>query len=285
MRDRNQSYDVENTAPSTAPNVQKTNINGVLRVPLAAAPLTSDSFQPFQYSTCPAALMPLSFNWSALETKIDDLQPAGNTNVTIGLSWAHHALTAANPLNNAAPPDGLKKVIILLTDRDNTQNRWTNTQADIDARTQQACANVKANDNNIKKIELWTIRVIDGNASLLQACASKPGMYKNVQDASQLNTVFADIAHTLPPADREIAPFRPRPPARAAAPHKPQHDDAALTLEQACALGCDRHRLEAQRLPLHTSGRTRDWIKVKTRTRRGRSVSRTRIGIDRRNAR
>jgi hypothetical protein len=199
VRDRNQSYDVQNTAPSMAPSVQKTNINGVLEdYPSAATPLTSDSFQPFQYSTCPAALMPLSFNWSALETKIDELQPAGNTNVTIGLSWAHHALTASNPLNNAAAPsDGLKKVIILLTDGDNTQNRWTNTQADIDARTQQACANVKANDNNIKKIDLWTIRVINGNASLLQACATKPGMYKNVQDAAQLNTVFADIARAL----------------------------------------------------------------------------------------
>lgn len=195
VRDRNQSFDVEKTAPSFVwSNVSKTNINGVAEdYRTATTPDTSDGFQPFQYSTCPAELMPLTFNWTALETKIDSLQPTGNTNVTIGLSWAFHALTAGDPLNTAAVPSGdLDKVIILLTDGDNTQNRWTNTQADIDARTQQACANVKK-----ANIKLYTIRVIDGNASLLQGCASKTDMYYNVQDASQLNSVFEQIAKQL----------------------------------------------------------------------------------------
>ena len=66
------------------------------------------------------------------------------------------------------------------------------TQADIDARTQQACANVKK-----LYIKLYTIRVIEGNASLLQQCASKSDMYYNVQDASQLNAVFTTIAQNL----------------------------------------------------------------------------------------
>lgn len=195
VRDRNQSYDVDNTAPSFVfNNVQKTNINGTLEdYRSATAPGTSNGFQPFQYSSCPTTMMRLSYDWTALETKIDSLQPSGNTNVTIGLSWAFHALTAGDPLNTAAVPSGdLDKVIILLTDGDNTQNRWTNTQADIDARTQQACANVKK-----ANIKLYTIRVIDGNASLLQACATKSDMYYNVQAASQLNDVFAQIAKNL----------------------------------------------------------------------------------------
>jgi Flp pilus assembly protein TadG len=195
VRDRNQSFDVESTAPSfTSSNVSKTNINGVLEsYSSAATPATSDGFQPFQYSTCPATLLRLSSNWTALNDKIDELQPSGNTNVTIGLSWAFHALTAGDPLNTAAVPTGdLDKVIILLTDGDNTQNRWTTTQADIDLRTQQACANVKK-----ASIKLYTIRVINGNASLLQACASNSDMYYNVQDASQLNAVFTQIAKNL----------------------------------------------------------------------------------------
>jgi Flp pilus assembly protein TadG len=195
VRDRNQSFDVESTAPSfVSNNVSKTNINGVSEnYQSATAPTTSDGFQPFQYSTCPATMMRLSFDWTALNDKIDELQPSGNTNVTIGLSWALHALTAGDPLNTAAVPSGdLDKVIILLTDGDNTQNRWTTTQADIDARTQQACANVKK-----ANIKLYTIRVINGNASLLQACASQSDMYYNVQDATQLNKVFADIAKNL----------------------------------------------------------------------------------------
>jgi len=195
VRDRNQSFDVESTAPSfTSTNVSKTNISGALEsYSSATTPATSNGFQPFQYSTCPATLLRLSSNWTALNDKIDELQPNGNTNVTIGLSWAFHALTAGDPLNTASVPTGdLDKVIILLTDGDNTQNRWTTTQADIDLRTQQACANVKK-----AGIKLYTVRVIDGNASLLQQCATRSDMYYNVQNASQLNAVFSAIAQNL----------------------------------------------------------------------------------------
>ncbi len=199
VRDRNQNFDVDNTAPSFVwSNVTKTNLSGTSEdYRTATTPSTADAFQPFQYSTCPAALQPLTSNWTTLETKIDELAPAGNTNVTIGLSWAFQALTPSDPLTGAAvaSPD-LKKVIILLTDGDNTQNRWSTSGTDIDARTQQACAKVKAPPASI---ELWTIRVINGNAALLQACATQPSstFYKNVQDAASLNDVFADIAKAL----------------------------------------------------------------------------------------
>jgi Flp pilus assembly protein TadG len=195
VRDRNQSFDVDSTAPSFVwATVTKTNIAGVSEdYRTATAPATADAFQPFQYSTCPAMLQPLTFNWDTLNTKVDELNPTGNTNVTIGLAWAFQALTASDPLNNAAAPSNdLDKVIILLTDGDNTQNRWSTTQSDIDLRTQQACANVKK-----ANIKLYTVRVIDGNASLLQGCASKTSMYYNVQNASELNGVFAAIAQEL----------------------------------------------------------------------------------------
>ena len=59
-------------------------------------------------------------------------------------------------------------------------------------RTQLACANVKA-----ANIKLYTIRVINGNTDLLKTCASKSDMYFNVENASQLNDVFAQIAKNL----------------------------------------------------------------------------------------
>jgi hypothetical protein len=62
----------------------------------------------------------------------------------------------------------------------------------IDARTQRVCDNAKA-DN----IKVYTVRVINGNASLLQSCATKPEMYYDVQQASQLNSVFSSIAQKL----------------------------------------------------------------------------------------
>jgi hypothetical protein len=62
----------------------------------------------------------------------------------------------------------------------------------IDARTERACANAKANN-----IKLYTVRVINRNASPLKDCASKPEMYYDVQQAVQLNSVFSAIAQNL----------------------------------------------------------------------------------------
>ena len=41
------------------------------------------------------------------------------------------------------------------------------------------------------------MRVIDGDATLLRNCATKPSMYYNVNQASQLNSVFSSIAQNL----------------------------------------------------------------------------------------
>jgi Flp pilus assembly protein TadG len=195
VRDRNQTYDASNTAPSFPwTNVTMTNVKNVTEdYRTATTPSLADAFQPHQFNACPAKLLPLTYDWTALNDKVDELSPTGNTNVTIGLSWAFHALTASDPLANAlAPGPGLDKVIILLTDGDNTQNRWTGNQTDIDARTQATCTAVKA-----ANIKVYTIRVIDGNAALLQSCATNAGMYYNVQNASELNAVFVQIAQNL----------------------------------------------------------------------------------------
>ena len=60
-----------------------------------------------------------------LNSKIDAMTSVGNTNVTIGLVWGWHALTKSEPLTQGSDPAPDKdKVIVLLTDGDNTQNRW-----------------------------------------------------------------------------------------------------------------------------------------------------------------
>ena len=128
-----------------------------------------------------------------LNSKIDAMTAAGNTNVTIGLVWGWHALTKSEPLTQGSDPSPDKdKVIVLLTDGDNTQNRWTTSGSSIDARTAAACANAKA-----ANIKIYTVRVIDGDANLLRNCATKPNMYYNVNQASQLNSVFSSIAQNL----------------------------------------------------------------------------------------
>jgi len=168
--DRDQNYDVQATAPSSG---------GTL-------------FPAHQASSCPASMMPLSSDWTALNNKIDAMTPNGNTNVTIGLSWAWQTLAPNAPFNAPSPAPDLDKVLVLLTDGDNTQNRWSSSQSSIDTRTKKACDNIKA-----ANIRIYTVRVIDGNATLLKGCATNPDMYYDVDNASELNGVFSSIAQNL----------------------------------------------------------------------------------------
>lgn len=141
-----------------------------------------------------AEILPLTSDWTALEARIDSMTPVGNTNVTIGAVWGWSTLTQAAPFTQAKPvtEPNLKKYMILLTDGDNTENRFTATGTDIDARTKLACANAKA-----AGITLYTIRVIDGDAALLRGCATEPSMYYDVQNASQLDPIFKQIANEI----------------------------------------------------------------------------------------
>ena len=165
--DRTQPYDVQNTAPTSVAATLHPSADCVL-----------------------AAILPLTNDWGALHTKIDQMHASGNTDLPIGLVWGWDMLTPNVPLSAAAPPAAdLVKVMVFLTDGLNTQNRWTTEPAIIDARTQVICDNIKAGG-----VKIYTIRVVDGNAALLQSCASSPSMFYDVQQSSQMAQVFAEIA-------------------------------------------------------------------------------------------
>jgi Flp pilus assembly protein TadG len=184
VQDRSYPYDTQDDAPGANP--------------ATLYPIALCGGAPGVVSSLAQAL-PLTSNWTALSSKVDEMQPNGNTNVTIGLMWAWHSLTAQEPYNEAlAPKSDLDKVIILLTDGDNTES-WKNatrekviTQTAINARTKLACDNVRKSG-----IKLYTVRVINGNADLLRDCATTPNMYYDVAQASELNAVFNAIANSL----------------------------------------------------------------------------------------
>jgi len=140
----------------------------------------------------------LSTDWNALDTKIDNMTAGGYTNTTIGMVWGANVLTQGNPLSNAAAadPKKLDKVIVYLTDGQNTKDRWYScggsSCTSIDNRMDAACTYVKS-----QGILVYTIRVVDGNEALLKSCATSPDMYYSVTDASQLTTVFDTIARQL----------------------------------------------------------------------------------------
>jgi Flp pilus assembly protein TadG len=169
--DRDQNYDVQNSPPGSG---------------------QATKFRAHQANNCPTAMRPLSSDWTALHAKVDAMQPSGNTNVAIGMAWAWQTLSPVAPMSAPSPAPDLDKVIVLLTDGQNTQNRFTTSTSSIDSRTEKVCANAKA-DN----IKVYTVRVIDGNATLLRNCATKPDWYYDVDVAEQLNSVFASIAQNL----------------------------------------------------------------------------------------
>jgi Flp pilus assembly protein TadG len=174
--------------------------NGVNNNTKDTTPVAGDDHTWFPAVQCGSlvTLMPLtdvfdSTGFTNLNDKIDAMTPAGNTNTTIGLVWGWHALTSNLPLTQgAAPATDLDKVIIMLTDGDNTEDRWTTTGSQIDARMQMTCDNVKA-----ANIKVYTVRVINGNSTLLRNCATNTNMYYDVQQASELNSVFTSIAQNL----------------------------------------------------------------------------------------
>lgn len=174
VMDRTQPYDVQDNSPTSSSTRFPTTQCGDL--------VTS---------------MPLSSNWTSLHSKITSMQASGATNVTIGLVWAWHSLTSNAPYTEGTSSNtDLEKVIVLLTDGENTKNRWWGNGYDhdsrIDARTSIACTNIKN-----AGIKLYTIRVIEGNATLLRGCATNPSMYYDVQQAGELDMVFRSIAEKL----------------------------------------------------------------------------------------
>jgi Flp pilus assembly protein TadG len=175
VMDRDQPYDVSDDLP----------VPGTLATLYPARMCPQSSL---------ASIAPLSTNFGALRSKISSMTPAGYTNVTIGVAWGHVMLSNQAPMTEAAAygTANVDKIMIVLTDGDNTQNRWTTTSSQIDQRTQLACSAAKANN-----IRIYTIRVIEGNASLLRGCATSTSMYYNVTSAAQLNPVFAAIAQSI----------------------------------------------------------------------------------------
>lgn len=171
--DRDQNYDVSNSLPVTG---------------------QSATLYPVDTADCgPVSILPLTTSWTDMNDKIDSMASGGNTNTTIGLAWGWNMLTPGAPLSTAsAPADDLNKAIVFLTDGDNTENRTSTSQSSIDARTTSIC-----NALRTAKIQVYTIRVIDGNTSLLKACATKTDMYFDVTQSSELDAVFKSIALAL----------------------------------------------------------------------------------------
>jgi Flp pilus assembly protein TadG len=164
-------------------------------VPTTTTPATL--YVPEQYSDCPQPVMSLSANWSTMNTLINNMSPAGNTNQGIGLQAGWQSLVGGGPFVAPAksPSSKYAEHIVLLTDGLNTENRWYSDQASIDAREQILCTNIKK-----AGITLWTIQVNTGGdptSTLLQNCATDPSKFFLLTSASAIISTFDDISFKI----------------------------------------------------------------------------------------
>jgi len=145
--------------------------------------------------------MALSYDWTALNNKIDSMQPNGFTNQAIGLVWGWQSLTGAPFTIPAKDPNyTYQDVIVLFTDGLNTSDRWypygnSTSEASIDARQQITCNNIKAAGITIYSVQISTDS--DPQSSLLKSCASGNSKYFFLTSATELVTVFNQIGTNL----------------------------------------------------------------------------------------
>jgi len=179
------AYDISSVAPYNAKQT---------------ADKTSDrntQFPAENYGDCPASILPLTYDWTALKNKVDAMQPNGNTNQAIGLAWAWLSLLQQDPLNAPAEDSNYKysKVVILLSDGDNTQNRNSSSVSAIDARQRLLCDNAKAAGIQIYTIQVNTAN--DNTSSVMSYCASGSNNYFSTTTAAGINTAFSAIGASL----------------------------------------------------------------------------------------
>lgn len=153
-------------------------------------------FDPEQYAYCPIPLEPLTYDWTALGNEVDAMTPNGNTNQTIGLVWGWQTMTDGDPMNSGPLPAQTQRVIILLSDGLNTQNRWTTSQASIDAREELACDHVKADGVTIYSVFV-DLNGTSGNSAPLQYCASDASKYFDLTTSGEIVTAFNTIGEQI----------------------------------------------------------------------------------------
>jgi len=133
-----------------------------------------------------AQMEPLTTDLEKVRSRAQSMAPNGYTNIAIGYTMGLATLRKDSPFGSASSDSvDTAKFMIVLTDGDNTRNRWSSNASTIDARLSAACIQARANapDNHVK---IFTIRVVAGNATLLKSCASEPTKYFDVKDASGL---------------------------------------------------------------------------------------------------
>jgi hypothetical protein len=149
-------------------------------------------------TSCAAEILPLTKDYTAIRTRLGELNAKGNTYLPAGLAWGQRALSPQEPYAEGAT-DTIK-YLVLMTDGENTlslnvpEHNGSDT-GETDKDTQRLCTDIKADD-----ITVFTIAfMVDDTATqnILKKCASNGTTYFRADDADGLNEAFTSIANSV----------------------------------------------------------------------------------------
>ena len=180
-RDKTYDYDISNTAPTT----------------------TAKGFPAANPSNClSSTVTSLSYDWTTLGNQIDAMAPNDNTNQAIGIAHGWQTMSNSAPYDAGSLPANTSRYMIILSDGQNTRDRWwgdgsegTTEDTYIDAREKANCDAAKADGVIIYSIFLNVGG--GGNSAPLSYCATDSTKYFVLTTTNAVVTTFNQIAQQI----------------------------------------------------------------------------------------
>ena len=156
---------------------------------------------------CPAPILPLSSDKSAINSAIDSMVGTGNTYIPAGLLWGWNVLDNGQPYTEAKSKGWMKfhggtKAIVLMTDGDNTLMPSYPYHTSDGGDASFANSKVTALCDNIKgeNIVVFTVSLMVNNPvskAMLVNCASDGSKAFEADDPAALVAAFKHISESL----------------------------------------------------------------------------------------
>ena len=166
-------------------------------------------FPAVNNARCPRPITNLTSDKAKLNRKLSAMVATGATYIPGGLMWGLRVISSGAPFNQAssygtAERENIKKVIVLMTDGENTVSPQIpaspyHNGRDLNAAnnaTTSACSNIKSNG-----ISLYTVTfgssITNDTKRLIESCASGSSQYFHAASGGNLSSAFSKISSDL----------------------------------------------------------------------------------------
>ena len=153
--------------------------------------------------TCGQALIGLTDNLASVSSTVSGLTASGSTYIPAGLQWGWRTLDENQPFENKSKKnEDRKKLLILMTDGENTRSQVGETHAGsdyvaADALSQNLCTAIKSSGIDIATVYYSNSGSGSANNTMLRDCASSADLYFDASDAKGLEKAFSTATNQV----------------------------------------------------------------------------------------